>query len=234
MREYKICYVAFMDILGFKSLLRDKTKSCEDIAQIFDEIKKQYDIRENGNPMIDKDEIHFKVMSDSVCIFIDSSIENSLLVLVMLCVHFQIRLLRLPTPVLVRGGISQGNVYLDSDIMFGPGMCNAYELESVYAKYPRIIVPLKLVDDYDMNDMEKKSILSSFLFRDFDEFYTTNCYELYTGWGYKQEDGERLIDHIYNVLCNPSSPEVREKYLYFQSHVVPAIENEKRKQSPCR
>ena len=64
MREYTDCYVAFMDLLGFKALLSDKEKSCEDIASVFDEISKRYDLRENEIPMIDISNIHFKVTVD--------------------------------------------------------------------------------------------------------------------------------------------------------------------------
>ena len=118
MREYTDCYVAFMDLLGFKAILGDKNMSCEKIAQIFDEIKKQYYVRDNEAPMVNPDDIHFRVMSDSVCIYINSAIEDSLLVLIFLCTFFQVRLLRLSSPILVRGGISKGNMYSNGDILF--------------------------------------------------------------------------------------------------------------------
>jgi hypothetical protein len=41
---------------------------------------------------------------------------------------------------LVRGGITVGNVVHDDEVVFGPGLNRAYELETSVAKYPRIIL----------------------------------------------------------------------------------------------
>lgn len=228
MREYTDCYVAFMDLLGFKAILGDKNMSCEKIAQIFDEIKKQYYVRDNEAPMVNPDDIHFRVMSDSVCIYINSAIEDSLLVLIFLCTFFQVRLLRLSSPILVRGGISKGNMYSNGDILFGPGLSQAYVLENDLAKYPRIIIPLDIVDDYrETLDNTKRGLLTGFLFMDFDCFYTINCFEMFTAWGYKLEDGERVKDVIYSILSTNPKPDIREKYLYLQSHIMTQIESAK-------
>lgn len=228
MREYTDCYVAFMDLLGFKAILGNKNISCEDIALIFDEIKKQYYVRRNEIPMVNPDDINFKVMSDSVCVYIDSSIKNSFLVLIFICTYFQVRLLRLSPPILVRGGISKGSMYSNEDVTFGPGMSDAYILENDLAKYPRIIIPMNVVDDYiQIVDFSKRSLISNFLFKDFDSFYTINYFELYTAWGYKTNDGEQLKNMIYNTLCTSKDLGVREKYLYLQSHIIPKIDDAK-------
>jgi hypothetical protein len=41
---------------------------------------------------------------------------------------------------LVRGAITVGNVVHDDEVVFGPGLNRAYELETTVAKYPRIIL----------------------------------------------------------------------------------------------
>jgi hypothetical protein len=41
---------------------------------------------------------------------------------------------------LVRGGITVGNVVHDDEVVFGPGLNRAYELESTIAKFPRIVL----------------------------------------------------------------------------------------------
>lgn len=40
----------------------------------------------------------------------------------------------------MRGGISIGDVHYEDDTIFGPGFVRAYELESVYARFPRIVI----------------------------------------------------------------------------------------------
>jgi len=40
----------------------------------------------------------------------------------------------------VRGGLCIGDLYINGNIVFGPALVKAYELESTIAKYPRIVV----------------------------------------------------------------------------------------------
>ena len=228
MREYTDCYVAFMDLLGFKALLSDKEKSCEDIASVFDEISKRYDLRENEIPMIDISNIHFKVMSDSICIYIDSSIKESLTVLCWLCTHFIVRLLRLDPPIIIRGGISKGNIYSDGDVLFGQGLSSAYMLENNAAKYPRIIIPENIIDDYCRELTQQEiSLLMGTLAMDFDRFYCLNYYPIFTAWSYKAEEGERVNKLIYDTLSKSVDSNIRDKYLYLQSKICPEIEKAK-------
>jgi hypothetical protein len=42
--------------------------------------------------------------------------------------------------VLVRGGVTVGQVYLEGDLVFGPGFVRAYDLESQFANHPRIVI----------------------------------------------------------------------------------------------
>lgn len=229
MREYIDCYVAFMDLLGFKTLLNDKNKSCEDIASVFDEISKRYDFNENGTPLIDINDIHFKVMSDSICIYIDSTIKESLTVLCWLSIHFAIRLLRLNPPIMIRGGISKGNIYSNGDIVFGQGLSNAYMLENSVAKYPRIIIPENIVDDYckSLNQSDNELFIKA-LKMDFDNYYCLNYYELFTAWGYKEEEGERVKKMIYDTLSKSLDSNVRDKHLYLKSKIFPEIDKAKK------
>lgn len=225
MREYTDCYVAFMDLLGFKNILYDKDNSCEDIASIFDEINKKYDVRESEIPIVDPNDMKYKVMSDSLVIYIDSSIENSLTALVFICVHFQVRLLRLNKPIIIRGGISRGGMYSSGDVVFGTGLSNAYNLENRIAKFPRIIIPMNIADAYIAEMSENnKIILNGFLIKDFDCFYTLNYFDSFTAWGYKSEEGERVKNMIYSTLSTSVDENIREKYLYLQANIVPKIE----------
>ena len=63
MGEYKDCYIAFLDLLGFKALV--EKKSCEDIAKLFDEIDTEYpvSINEENRPLMDFSALKKKVMS---------------------------------------------------------------------------------------------------------------------------------------------------------------------------
>lgn len=47
---------------------------------------------------------------------------------------------------LIRGGITVGNLYLDDILVWGNGLIRAYEIESKYAIFPRIVIDKKQLD----------------------------------------------------------------------------------------
>ena len=65
MAEYKECYVAFIDILGFKNYINHA--ECEEINEIFQSI-----LEFNPNPLVKNDylygNIHITIMSDSIVV----------------------------------------------------------------------------------------------------------------------------------------------------------------------
>ena len=96
--QYTNCYIAFLDLLGFKK--RIKESSCEDILRIFSEmknpLKKIYIGKENKAHLLPGPEsINTKVMSDSICFWINATAPNALYSLLSCCAIFQAKLDRL-------------------------------------------------------------------------------------------------------------------------------------------
>ncbi len=56
--------------------------------------------------------------------------------------------------VLLRGGIAYGDISISGQRVFGPALINAYELESNYAKYPRI-----LISPFIFHELKKNPLL---------------------------------------------------------------------------
>jgi hypothetical protein len=50
----------------------------------------------------------------------------------------------------IRGAISVGDLYMDNEIIFGPGLLDAYENERSQAVYPRVILSTSAVQPYLM------------------------------------------------------------------------------------
>lgn len=131
--QYTKCYVAFLDLLGFRNTLINS--SCEDILNIFKEINKNplikaYRVEEGRTVAIPGPEsLNCKIMSDSICFYIEADIQNALFCLLYGCAMFQAKLLKLETPVLVRGAIVLNDLYAKDDVTFGRGLSQAYELE---------------------------------------------------------------------------------------------------------
>lgn len=139
MHEYREHYVAFLDILGFKEHL--KKNSCEAMYSIFDVLRKRThkQLNLNGVQIEAYDYIKYTILSDSIIVYIDASIDDAFATLVDVCSNLQRALANRDEPILMRGGIAKGNLFFENDIIYGDGLVKAYLLESNLAKYPRII-----------------------------------------------------------------------------------------------
>lgn len=146
--RYENRLVAFIDLLGFKNTVNNSLTSDNIRLDILHALKQNERLyNENyGEGLLNGSNSGIEVMffSDS---FVISYPENypgalALLLLELIWQAFDIA----NNNFLVRGGVTYGQLYHKGNICFGPAMNAAYELESKYAKYPRIIV-----DDVVMN-----------------------------------------------------------------------------------
>lgn len=220
--RYTECYVAFLDMLGFKKLIEDS--SCEEIAEIFTKHLNTSPLRGAylGNDIfILKDTINklkAKVMSDSICFYIDVNVTNALLCIIMSCINFQYELYKNKISIFIRGAIVRGHLYAEEDIIFGPGLTQAYLLEKNNAKYPRIILTketLKFLNGKNRKDnIDYAPILESIIFRDDDAFYAVNCIRdlVKRDWAIC----ENVKNRIKQMLDTTIDGSVREKYLYLE------------------
>lgn len=136
---YKEHYVAFLDILGFKDLL--KSASCEELYSVFEVLHKKSHgkLNQNGVEIQAFDHIHHTILSDSIILYIESDIEDAFAALIHICNQLQTSLANREHPILLRGGIAVGNLFYENDIIYGEGLSSAYLLENNLAKYPRIV-----------------------------------------------------------------------------------------------
>ncbi len=220
MNEYSQYYFAFIDLLGFKELVKNKT--CSEILDIFHEVNKQYSIRKGDVdqkdsfiPVIPPDDIHYYIMSDSICIYIKDDIQFALPVLIALCLNFQLRMLSFDPPILVRGSISHGKLYSDQRIIFGSALVDAYLREEKLARYPRIIIPRHIIDD-SKEEMTQTVVRSGFIQPEQDGFYVINYIEVLCGQHFRQNDRDNLMRYVNEMLKKAFDPSLREKYLYLE------------------
>lgn len=221
MHEYKKHYIAFLDILGFKEMIKDKT--CEDIHKILStKMKKPLSgVYKGTTSVVDMNDIKQQVMSDSICFYIECNKRNALAGLIFTCAYFQEELLRLEEPILIRGAIIQGDLYADDRIIFGPGFVRAYQMEEHCAKFPRIIVTKSTLDEA-LDDTEEniRDYISQTVFCDFDEFYVVDYMELFEGFDTSGEDCRYLLKYINSILGATTDSSVREKYLYLKKYLL--------------
>lgn len=165
------CYVAFLDIMGMKSLVKDcetNTARYQNIVEALNEAKNSAGFYsgtrnlETGEQADWQAQIH--AFSDSVCLFIPTQ-SKTLPWLLATVRKLHDRLVR--QEVCMRGAITIGGMHWDSswvpsflkktllgsdssrtmpNIAFGPGLVEAYLLEDGVAQYPRILISEKLVE----------------------------------------------------------------------------------------
>lgn len=177
--EYEECFVAFVDILGFSNLLKN-TKKLSDLAPLFSLLQLIQDNAKRKNKIVltrfsdsffviaPKDA--FGELLDFLSCFSMNLLTNSWQQIDKVTVEqMECRLLR--------GGVCYGKVFslksylqkkqlevqeLD-DLIVGPAVPKAYELESQSAVFPRIVIDentvKKAITSGEWDKMTKKSIL---------------------------------------------------------------------------
>jgi len=159
--------VAFIDILGFKNLVKQSEYNEADFLNVhrilnrFVMLQKK-ETWEKARALIEVEEdaqkkelddfyidsmVHCTCFSDSVIIAVDAhdKVNERCSALIALLAQISTELLR--ENVLLRGAVAYGNLFVDnnSNTYFGTALNKAYELESTVAKYPRIILSSDLI-----------------------------------------------------------------------------------------
>lgn len=241
--NYTECYVAFLDILGFKEFILDKSSTFEKIKDLFD-LMKQLSIEQSI--IIQSDTLHpemmkkvkFNFISDTVILSIPKFGDNSLELLIF-TVDILLSNVLLNHQLLFRGAISEGTFYSHNDTIFGSSIVNAAILKKESAIYPRIIIPSDIINSYKSiaNDDSVKGI-QYLVEKDFiinDDFYTIN-YIKYTierlNFIAETQKKEieysiyKLIEKIKDNINNSVNENVRKKNIYFAryyNHELSAI-----------
>ena len=220
MIEYEAKLVAFIDVLGFKSLVeRDEKFRLEQYFAYITSNLKEYSKKGKG-------EIDYILISDAIVLIVDFT-GNWLQQLIQIVSVIQARLLILKIP--LRGAISFGDVYLnrDDNIIVGSGLINAYLLEEK-AIYPRVIIDRKLMKYGDMklvlnrernlswlNVSEYKDSLNGFIYIDYLKVLAR--YDSF-------HKGNRLNSVYELILDNIHSNQNFEKYKWILSKWMEALE----------
>lgn len=216
MHEYIDCYIAIIDLLGFKNAV--KYKMCEEIYSYYEEINTQYVVNNEltNTPIIDEGTLHMKVASDTILLYIEAKERNSLAGLISACDYLQVRLFRQATPILSRGAIVRGKIFAEKDIYFGEGIVDAYLMEENVAKYPRIILTKETIDSWDTFDDSGKNYVDTFTYQDDDDFYVVDSLYLFYGLNHEMESWKSFARYVMRVLDSETNPSIREKYGYIK------------------
>lgn len=148
--SYDRCFVAFMDILGFKNKVIESHESEEILKMLFDSLNICGVFPSGGKKIVDSDgnrrniDVQSRFFSDSIVVFMKEDPKD------IAQLFFMIRYLQdilWKKKICLRGAISIGDMYWPEGgrgITIGPALIEAYELESRLAIFPRILVSRQL------------------------------------------------------------------------------------------
>jgi len=167
MAKYEKRIVAFIDILGFKDLVKQSEGDNSVLSKIdtllnyffawgtgrqnewdYRFIQYEPDVQKNKSLYVVPN-VRCTCFSDSLVVSIpyDSShLHQHFSVLVSNLAHIGSKFIQAGIP--IRGGIAVGNLVHDTKgVIYGPAMIEAYQLEENVSIYPRIILSQKLIEE---------------------------------------------------------------------------------------
>lgn len=152
---YENRLVAFIDILGFSELI-ERTAANPGIVpwmmKILDTIKSNETLKDKFDKSLDL-RIEFTSFSD--CFVLSTRIPEDPVNIAL----FQVALLcssMLKAGLFVRGAVVEGKIYHKDNIVFGPGLLDAYNKERNQASYPRIILSESILRKYEQESQVPK------------------------------------------------------------------------------
>lgn len=224
-KKYEDYYVAFIDVLGFKELL-EKNAACEEICAIFQSLQENAHtgITVDGKKVDAFDQVKYYLMSDSIILYIKSEIKDAFLALVATCLKLQQKLITRAQPILLRGGIARGELYVDQNIIFGKGLSAAYQLETNVSVMPRIIFNKDLFTKGKENsDLLGGKYWDGMITRiDSDELYYVHYFALAFIGNIKDAPKifDKVLDLCQSYLDTTYNKSLREKYLWLKNYAL--------------
>jgi hypothetical protein len=151
--KYTRSIISYLDILGFQDLIETKTPG--EISQLL------LILAESVQPsqMFKQEKIQFTKFSDTVIRSMPESkhYPRNFLFELRSILYAQIALV--PRGVVVRGAVTIGEIVQSWKVVFGPGVVQAYKLESQEGSPPRIVIDSKTIESIRPS-LEKEDLLS--------------------------------------------------------------------------
>jgi len=138
-------YIAYLDILGYKEKIGKDGENAAHLAEIIDShIKRAKRISLNEETKEDSQgSIKLKAFSDNILL----CTETNWAVLYSLVAVLQGRMIE--DGIFIRGSLTYGSLYFDTEFLCGQGIILAHEIESEISIYPRVVVHKTYMDAVD-------------------------------------------------------------------------------------
>jgi hypothetical protein len=142
---YETRYCAFVDILGFKGIVRDLERGRITYEALRDMLRTVHRPPLGDTSALGQTDFKAQSISDAVCLSTKPTLEGM--------THLFLSLEALTHALLdkgylIRGAVVKGHLYHDNLSVFGDALVRAYVMESTVARFPRIMLSRDVVDDY--------------------------------------------------------------------------------------
>lgn len=189
--DYKTCYVAYFDILGFKNLVIESEKDEKKFNDICELQQYLSSIRPNG---VAKKNIYF--LSDSFFAIFPLE-KNPISSVIWEIADIQANIIN--SGYLIRGAITIGKVFYDDNNFFGPAINEIVDLENTI-KNPMVVLSSHFIEDYLLHMDEIISV-----YNDIKE-------EIKDAMDYLKYDGKyKWVSHINNQDLTIDREEIKNK-----------------------
>jgi hypothetical protein len=149
---YETRYCAFVDILGFTSVIADLEKGSITFDYLREVLSSVHEPPPSFFAIHEGHDLRAQSISDAVCLSASctaSGLSHLFFSLELLTVEL------LKKGIFLRGGIVRGNLFHDDRMVFGSALVQAYRIESMIARFPRIMIASDVRNDaahYQQND----------------------------------------------------------------------------------
>lgn len=224
---YKCSIITFVDILGFKKLVKEK--SPKDIIRILS-IPKEYF---NSQPKDKYENIQISTFSDSIIISFKYTEEHAVYNLFLDLMNILIAFIQ--ENIICRGAIVKGEIFHEQNFLFGQGFIDAYELEKKM-KYPRIGFSKEILDigcrypDPKGTNRKEEVFIKTLCSKDDDDcyfidYFSTPVSSVRSVTCVNRKDYFLKILGIINKGLSDFDPCVRDKYVWVKSKFKQILKN---------
>lgn len=218
---YKKAIVSFIDILGFRGLVEENKEDSSAVLKVLEVFKKTQGLGIFSSEKEERNIMYF--FSDSVVRVRECFPNDGVVFFEELRRMSVVQTVLLKHGILIRGGLTYGDIFFNEDTVFGPAMIRAYQLESQYADFPRLIVDSEFANNF-INDF-KEHVKTGRVKRDRDGFYMLDIFkyivlfeEEYTGFSMNKMK-ENIKFHIEeNLIKFRGNERVVKKYYWLSDY----------------
>lgn len=139
--------IAFVDILGFKELIKESESEAGAKARVHSSL---LNMKENISGWLPPNPGNKRFFNFSDCIVLTDNNASKIGTIELLKLVNKIQADLASHGILLRGGITVGQVFDNYGLLYGPGVVEAYILESKSALFPRVVVDKKVLASHDI------------------------------------------------------------------------------------